>query len=471
MQELISTNPATGDTIWQGVASDAAAVDAAVTAAREAQQQWNVMGMNARLEIMERFRSAMENRRSELAKLISKETGKPLWDAIGEVNAVIGKLAISADAYLKRTGKHRAKSGDVEREVRHRPHGVMAVFGPYNFPAHLPNGHIMPALLAGNTIVFKPSDQTPAVGQWLVDQWKAAGIPSGVVNLVQGGKETGMALVAHPDVNGILFTGSYATGKAIHQSLAGRPEVLLALEMGGNNPLIVWDVADAKGVAKLVAQSAYLTSGQRCTCARRLIIPTGKAGDNIVEAVKAQAERLKLGAFTESPEPFMGPVINNDQAAQLFKAEAHLMVRGGTRILPLKRREEHLPFLFPALIDVTDVSMRPDEEYFGPFLQIIRLPNFEAALKEANTTEYGLAAGLISDNQALWKPFHAVIRAGIINFNSPTTGASSGAPFGGIGRSGNHRPAAYYAADYCAYPVASIASEVVSVPSDIPGMA
>ncbi len=468
---LKSIDPANGETIWQGETTDPLKIDEIMKRASDVQWRWNLQGLAGRLEVMERFRMLVEGKRAELAKLISRETGKPLWDANTEVDAVLGKLKITADAYLKRTGKSRGELGGIQQEMRHRPHGVMAVFGPYNFPAHLPNGHIMPALIAGNTVVFKPSELTPAVGEWMVQQWQKAGIPEGVISLVQGGKDVGEALVNSPHVNGVLFTGSYATGKAIHQALSGRMEVMLALEMGGNNPIVVWDAKDPHAAVKLIIHSAYVSSGQRCTCARRLILPQGRDGDEIVKLLMEAIGKLRIGPYTDTPEPFMGPVISSKQASTIVKAEAGLVARGGKRLLVMKRpRGEDMPFLTPGLVDVTDAKNCPDEEYFGPLLQIIRVSDYEKALKEANRTQYGLAAGLISDSFGHWKLFHEHIRAGIINWNRPTTGASSAAPFGGIGHSGNLRPAAYYAADYCAYPVSTLAADAVSAPPDAPGM-
>src|SRR3990167_8941296 len=167
--------------------------------------------------------------------------------------------------------------------LRHRGHGVMAVLGPYNLPGHLPNGHIIPALLAGNTVVFKPSALTSLVGQKLMEVWEKTNLPKGVLNLVQGGKETGIALAHHPDINGIYFTGSYETGKSLHQFFAGRPEVILALEMGGNNPLVVFNVQNLAAAVYLTIQSAFITSGQRCSCARRLIVANNKEGADFVK--------------------------------------------------------------------------------------------------------------------------------------------------------------------------------------------
>jgi succinylglutamic semialdehyde dehydrogenase len=216
-----SINPATGAVLWEGKAADAALVDEAVAAARAAFPQWAALSYEARLERLEAFKQLISGKQEELAIAIAQETGKALWDAKSEAAAVVAKLTYSTEAYLERTGSKSRPSPVGNAVVRHRPHGVMAVFGPYNFPAHLPNGHIMPALLAGNTIVFKPSEQTPMVAEWTVKQWHAAGLPRGVLNLVQGERDTGMALAA-AKIDGLLFTGSSATGKAIHAQLAGR---------------------------------------------------------------------------------------------------------------------------------------------------------------------------------------------------------------------------------------------------------
>jgi len=330
------------------------------------------------------------------------------------------------------------------------------VLGPFNFPGHLPNGHIMPALIAGNTIVFKPSEQTPAVGEFAVRLWQEAGAPDGVVNLVQGGRAPAERLVAHDDVAGVLFTGGVPAGRAIHAALAGKPEKILALELGGNSPLIVWDAGDHEAAARLIAKSAYITSGQRCTCSRRLIVPSGPEGDEIVEAVAALVDRIVVGPPDSNPQPFMGALISPAAAATVLSAQAAMVAGGGVAVRTAQQLEHGAAFLSPGLIDVTAMNHRADEEVFGPVLQVIRVPDFDAAVTEANATRFGLAAGLISDDAELWDRFSQDIRAGVVNWNRQTTGASGAAPCGGVGMSGNHRPAGYYAADYSAWPMASL---------------
>jgi succinylglutamic semialdehyde dehydrogenase len=331
---------------------------------------------------------------------------------------------------------------------------VMAVLGPYNFPAHLPNGHIVPALIAGNAVVFKPSEKTPAVGEALVACFHRAGVPATVVQLVVGGPATGEALIMHDGIDGVLFTGSARAGLAINRALAGDPGKIVALEMGGNNPIVAWDTPKIADAAALIVQSAFATAGQRCTAARRLIVK-GSLYDDLVGEVKALADRLIVGAPFDEPAPFMGPVIDDAAADSLTQSFLDLLSNGGLAIKHLVRRDDALPFLSPAIIDVTAMRERPDVELFGPLLQIVRIDDFDAAIAEANNTRFGLSAALLGGTPQDYNRFWANVRAGVVNWNRPTTGASSAAPFGGVGLSGNHRPSAFYAADYCAYPVAS----------------
>ncbi|HEX5182841.1 MAG TPA: succinylglutamate-semialdehyde dehydrogenase [Allosphingosinicella sp.] len=456
MATLISTEPATGDTLWTGETGD---VDAEVSRARAAWSGWASRPLAVRIESLRRFANVVRGKKDELADLIARETGKPLWETATEVDAVVNKVDISVAAYSERTSQRRVEGAMGARvAVRHKPHGVLAVLGPYNFPAHLPNGHIVPALIAGNALVFKPSEKTPAVGEFLVRQYHEAGVPEDVLRCVQGGPEIGRALAGHAGIDGLLFTGSARAGLALHRQYGDMPQKILALEMGGNNPLIVWDAADVHAAAALVVQSAFLSTGQRCTAARRLIVREGEH-EAIVETVRKLADRIIVGHPHASPPPFMGPVIDNQAADQLQEAFLDLIIKGGRPIKHLDRPVEDKPFLTPAIIDVTAIEQRSDAELFGPVLQMIRVPDFDAALAEANATRYGLSASLIGGSPQLYDRFWANIRAGIINWNKPTNGAPSTAPFGGIGLSGNHRPSAFYAADYCAYPVTSSETE------------
>ena len=453
---LVSTDPATGEEIWSGEVGDP---NFEVEAARASWSAWAAHSVAYRIEAVRRFANVVRKRENEFAELISKETGKPFWEARTEVAAVVNKVEISIEAYAERTPQRKLEAALGNRiAVRHKPHGVLAVLGPYNFPVHLPNGHIVPALIAGNTVVFKPSEKTPASGEFLVRCFHEAKIPEGAIRLLVGGPEEGKALAAEPGIDGLLFTGSARAGMALHRQFADMPHKVLALELGGNSPLVVWHAKDIAAAAVMVVQSAFLTAGQRCTAARRLIVEDGAHGE-LLDAVLELVDRIVVDQPFADPQPFMGPVIDLAAADRVQEQWLGLMMKGGKPLRRLDRPFEERPYLTPALIDVTEVKDRPDEEIFGPVLQIVRVKDFDAAIDEANNTRFGLAASLIGGNRELYDKFWANVRAGVINWNKPTNGAPSNAPFGGIGLSGNHRPSAFYAADYAAYPVTSSEAE------------
>ena len=304
-ERLVSLDPATGEPVWEGHMAGRADCAAALAAARRAFPHWSATPLDERIAAVKRFATELESRKAEFAEAISRETGKALWETTAEIAAMIGKVAISIAAHAERSGTREAAMDFGRAILRHRPHGVMAVLGPYNFPGHLPNGHIVPALIAGDTVVFKPSELTPHTGRLMTEAWDAAGLPAGVFNLVQGGRDTGAALIGG-DIDGLLFTGSAAAGAHFRRLFADRPHVILALELGGNNPLIAWD-GDAAAAASIIVQSAFITTGQRCSCARRLIVPAGAHGDAVVEATAALAGRLRIGAWNDREEVFMGP--------------------------------------------------------------------------------------------------------------------------------------------------------------------
>lgn len=464
------SNPANNELLWQGESATAEQVGAAVDSAREAFYDWADRSFEERLAIIEKFAEVLGEHKEEIATAISQETGRLLWETRTEIGAMQSKVGISVAGYKERTGTVENPMPGAKAYIRHKPHGVMAVFGPYNFPAHLPNSHITPALLAGNTVVLKPSELTPLVSEKVMECWEKAGLPKGVINMVQGEVETGKALAAHPGIDGLLFTGSSGTGHILHQQFAGQPGKILALEMGGNNPLVVKDVADCEAAVHDIVQSAFVTTGQRCTCSRRLFLQKGEQGDAILARLVEVTKNIKQGYYNDEDQPFLGALISEKAALGLVAAEQELLDLGGTSLVKMTHKEG-TGFVSPAIVEVTGVQGIPDEEHFGPLLKVYRYDTFEEAVKEANNTSFGLSAGLLSDNQQDWDYFLRRIRAGIVNRNRPTTGANSAAPFGGIGASGNHRAGAYYAADYCAFPIASVELDKVSMPETLsPGL-
>jgi succinylglutamic semialdehyde dehydrogenase len=480
-EKFSSINPANGETIWTGTQATETEINAAVNSARVAFPAWSRLSMEERLSYLEDFAELVKEHKDELAQALCNDTGKAIWECAIEITSPISKLSISVDAYRDRTGSWlNAQRSTLEALVRnankpdsivrHKPHGVIAVFGPYNFPVHTPHGHILPALLAGNTLVFKPSELTPYISEAIMKLWQQAGLPEGVINMIQGKVETGKLLSNHSDIDGIFFTGSSRTGTILHENYAGHPGKILALEMGGNNPLIVHEVQDVKAAVYLIIQSAFITAGQRCTCARRLImIDEAKTTQKILDLLVQTCSKIKIGDPMDASN-FIGPVISATQADNLLTAQSSLISKGAKPLLEMKKLSLGDAYVSPGIIDCTDLAIA-DEENFGPLLKVYRVRNWDAAIAKANDTEYGLSSGLISDDEKLYEDFYQRIRAGLVNWNNQITGASSAAPFGGVGCSGNHRPSAYYAADYCAYPVSSMESPVVKLPEKLsPGI-
>ncbi len=451
-ETLTSIEPATGQQIWQAPLSDVAAE---VRLVERCWPAWAAMAFTYRIETMRRFANCVRAAEDTLASLISRETGRPLWDTKSEVADVIDRVDKYVGAYSERTGQRRLEGAlGARTALRHKPHGVLAVISPHVQPAQIPVDHIIPALLAGNGVLFKPSEKTPATGEMLVALFHEAGVPQELLRCVIGGPQAGRELVADEAVRGVIFTGTPQTGLAISRTNAGRPEKLLTLEMGGNNPIIAWDTPDLGSAAALIAQSAFGSGGQNCRSARRLIV-RDTLRDELVSAVKGIADRLIIDFPHADPTPFMGSMIDMEAADGLTDSFLYLMSNGGRPIKHMQRPFDGLPFVTPAMIDVTAMTERPDIELFGPLLQIISAETFEGAIAEANNTRFGLSAALIGGSPQQYEQFWSNARAGIVNWNRPTHALPRAGPTGGVGLSGNYRPGGQYAADYCAYPVVS----------------
>ena len=465
---LSNACPSTNKIVWRGNAASKTQVENAVIAARAALKDWSQRQQSERNAILLRYAEALKTRKEDIAKAISQDMGKPIWESRTEANAMVGKVAISIQALEERAGSKDSETAFGGTKLVHRSHGVMAVLGPFNFPGHLPNGHIVPALLAGNVCIFKPSEQAPSVSAIIADAFAEAGLPQSCLCIVQGKRETGQALI-EADIDGLLFTGSVETGLHFHRYFAGRPEVMLALEMGGNNPLIAWEPLDPAAAANQIFQSGFITTGQRCSCARRVILPNTPFADKVLEALIGLIETVKIGPW-DNEDNFMGPLVSVRAAQQAVAFQEHLVAQGGKALKTLTAQGPQSAFVTPGLIDVTDMKERTDHELFGPLIQLIRTETLKEAITEANNTRFGLAGGLLCDDKESWALAHGAMKAGILNWNRPTTGASSALPFGGPGHSGNFRPGAYYAADYCAWPQASQIAEKTTAIA-MPGLA
>lgn len=461
-------DPCTGTRAWQGQEANLMQLEQAIQTAQYGFDHWSRQTFDTRVKVLKQFATLLTEDADAMATTIALETGKPYWEAKQEVAAMVNKIDLSIRAHQARCENIEEKQADSRLALHHKPHGVMAVLGPYNFPGHLPHGHIVPALLAGNTVIFKPSELTPQTAKAMTKLWQASGLPQGVLNLIQGDGRLGQALATHPQVKGVLFTGSYATGQALHQALAGQVSKLLVLEMGGNNPLIVWDEPLLAETVANILVSAFITTGQRCTCARRLILPAGQAyTEALLAALIAGTQALSRGKPMATPNAFMGPLISAQAKNKVLASLNAWQALGIKPLLAVETEQDHTGWISPGIY-VDDGNRLPDAEIFGPVLVVQYAKNFEDALTLANHTAYGLSAGLLSPNRDSWRQFTETSHAGVLAWNKPLTGASSRLPFGGTGHSGNMRPSAWYAADYAAYPVASQSTTALGFPSNIP---
>ncbi|MBX3408027.1 MAG: aldehyde dehydrogenase family protein [Phycisphaeraceae bacterium] len=479
--KLESHNPARPlEIVWSG-GTRLAHVESAVAAARRAAPAWAAWGRDSRFNVLRRFADLCKANAAKMAELICDETGKAMWEAKGEAAALASKVDITLDASpiggLRRVEGYEVEVGP-QRIGRcwFRPHGVMAVIGPFNFPAHLPNGHIIPALAMGNTLVFKPSDKAPGVGQLLVEllaealaKENAPDKGRGVVNLVQGGAEIASALTTHDGIDGILFTGSWPVGRRIMEANLDRPGRLVALEMGGNNAAVVMDDADLRQAAIEVVRCAFNTTGQRCTCTRRVIVHESIA-DNFLRAVCTCASKLAIGDPRARQPVFMGPIIRREARDAVLDFQTRAKKAGAQVVLeaaPVSPRGSADGwYISPGVMLVDRFTSAPgatrgfdpgcDDEIFGPLLRMTTVDSLDEAIEQCNATRFGLAASIFTRSQETAQRFMAGIRCGCININNGTAGASSKLPFGGLGLSGNHRPAASFSLDYCAYPVAGM---------------
>ena len=433
---------------------------------------WKKTTLQHRKSILRKYKRLLADNRNDIAEIISKEHGKPLWDSGSEVDAMIGKIDVTFESYNDRINSIRSVHADMSIQGRFKPLGVFAVIGPFNFPGHLPNGHIVPLLLAGNSIIFKPSSLTPNTGRKMVELLHQAGVPKDVVILCEG---NGKDIIDNPLLDGVFFTGSTKVGHGIYKQLSDYPEKIVALEMGGNNATILEDAGGIRTATNILVQSAFISTGQRCTCTRRLIMNKGKTaceGDRILRSLVDACDNMVIGNYTDTPEPFMGPMITLDAVNGILDAQKHLVSLGGKILKEFKQiGDANSKLVEPGIIDVTDIKNLPDEEYFGPFLQIIRSRTFDHAIEIANDTKYGLVSGVITKNKNLFWRAEAELKTGIVNWNRPTTGCASVVPFGGMGWSGCNRPSGYTTIEHCGHPTALHLTEVPELPSTLlPGL-
>jgi len=471
-EEIVSVNPARpGEIIWQG-AADVSHIDKAVDAARRALPDWANRSFDERVDALRRWQSVVQKHAERIAKLITDETGKTLAEGRAEAKLLSSKVDITlGDESMRRVREYEVNVTETRSgRCRFKPHGVMAIIGPFNFPAHLPNGHWVPAMLTGNTIVFKPSEKTPAVGQLVAELMDEAEIPPGVFNVVQGAGDIAAQLVDHNDIDGILFTGSWPVGRRILETNLDRSGRIIALEMGGNNPAVIMPDAPLKQAVLECVRAGFATTGQRCTCTRRVIVHADIA-ERVIALFAKVTSMLVVGPGDADEPVFMGPIITDQARRNVLDFQNDLVKDGGRLIVEAAAPEDTDGyFITPGIVEVDGFDREHDCEVFGPLVQVCVVNSLDEAIKQANATQYGLAASIFTSDEATFDTFFRDVNAGIINWNVGTAGASSKLPFGGVGHSGNHRPAGVFAMDYCAYPIANMIeqSRDVAVPDGVP---
>ena len=440
-----SRNPANWDEVVAVFpASSPEDVEKAVQAAKEAYPKWKKVPAPKRAEIMRRVAEILLERKEELARLMTREMGKVLKEAKGDVQE-----AIDTGFYAFGEGR-RLFSYNTPSELPNKyaltfrqPMGVWGIITPWNFPMALPSWKIFPALLGGNTVVFKPPSDAPAVAAEFVKAFEEAGLPPGVLNMVTGsGREVGEPILTHPDIVGISFTGSSETGKRIAEG-AGKQLRKVSLELGGKNGMIVMEDADLELALDGVLWGAYGTTGQRCTATSRLILHEA-IFDQFIEMLVERAKALKIGDGLK-PEVEVGPLINEGQLRKVDyyvgvgKEEGAKLILGGHRLEEgeLAKGWFYAPTIF---IDVNPSMRIAQEEIFGPVLSVFKIRSYEEAIEVINSTQYGLSSSIYTRNLLYAMRAIEDIEAGITYVNAPTIGAETHLPFGGVKNTGNgHR--------------------------------
>ena len=434
-------NPAdTTDVLAEAPASTAAEAAEACEAAAAAFESWRNTPAPVRGQILYRAQRLMEDRRQQLAEALTREEGKTLSEARGEIQRAINVVEFFAGEARRITGE------TIPSELPHnfcytikQPVGPVAVITPWNFPVAIPIWKMAPALVSGNTIVFKPASLTPLTASLIVEILAEAGLPPGVLNLVfGGGREVGDTIVRHPAVQAVSFTGSNDVGNALYSAAAARG-IKCQCEMGGKNPIVVLGDADLDLSVESTLQGAFGSTGQRCTATSRAVVVESIANE-FVERLAARTASLVVGNGLD-PKTNIGPSVDEKQLetvlsyVEVGQREGARLLRGGTRVKDGGLDRGY--FVAPAIFDHVDADMRiAQEEIFGPVLSVVRVPDTETALRVANSVRFGLSASVYTNDVASMFRFVDRLEAGIIHVNSPTVGGEAHIPFGGMKATG-----------------------------------
>jgi succinylglutamic semialdehyde dehydrogenase len=440
-----------------------ALVEEAIEHGHQAFQAWSNLDLKERKSLLLKLSTEIEKRQIDISKWISLETGKAHWESQAEAKGLCSKIDITCNklfAWIEQI--ENAFNNPSTQEMLFKPRGLCAVLGPFNFPLHLANGQIIPALLAGNTVIFKASEHSPMSAQIYAECFEKAGFPSSVFQLILGGAESGRRLVDHELVKGVFFTGSYAVGKKITQRLIDTRRdlsTIAALEMGGKNASILFEDCDYEKALAETLMSSYITSGQRCSCSSRIFVQSSifeKFRKDFLQKAKA----LSFGKpFDESS--FYGTMIHPD-AVQSYQTKLEEAQDQGLKVLLQSEvSDSNSCAVSPALYQSTDpekdtLKQSLQEELFGPQSTLIPFDSHEELVELHERAPYGLVSSIFSKDESRFKELQNQLEVGLLNFNRSTVGASSSLPFGGPKRSGNNWPAGIFAYFASVRPLSSL---------------
>jgi len=438
-------------------------IEPVIESAKSGFELWRKMPIEDRVEYLQSFQEVAHKKKDELAYAIAMETGKPLWEAKTEAGAIVAKVNVTISDSKERIDQMTISNvlPKINGHVLKKPIGPSLVIGPFNFPCHLANGQILAALLAGNSIIFKPSEKTIYSAQLLIDCFHEAGFPAGVINFINGTAKTTQDIVKHPSIKGIFFTGSLFVGKKIIEAVGTDLTKLVALELGGKNVTILHEDTDIDHAVAELMRACFLSTGQRCTSTSLIAIHNSIKTEFIDQFIDA-AKRIIIDHPVDFEEiPFMGPLIDDD-AVKKYREFLEMAKTNGAKEL-LSESDFELPknghYVAPTIhmLDKAEKSNPfTQEEVFGPNCCFIPYDNIEEAIEIANISEYGLAASVFTQDTDIYELCLRDIDAGLINLNRSTVGASSRLPFGGVKNSGNYHPAAVSMIDHTVSTVASL---------------
>jgi succinylglutamic semialdehyde dehydrogenase len=454
-------------------------IEAVVLSAQKGFETWRKLSHADRIGYLKKYQEVVRAKKDEIAMALALEVGKPLWEAKTEAAALDSKVSVTISDSFERIKQETIKDvmPKIDGHVVYKPLGPCFVIGPFNFPCHLANGQILSALLAGNSVIFKPSEKTIYSAQLMIECFHEAGLPEGVINFINGTGPTASRLTSDKRLRGVFFTGSRGVGLKILENTHKDLSKLVALELGGKNSTILHHDSNISHALPELLRACFLTTGQRCTSTSMILIHR-KLEQEFISQFKALTERIRVGHPVESkPEAFMGPLIDEHAEKLYFEFTNYGKQEGAEEIIsPVKLDVGYQGhYVSPSIHYAKKPNLQGkfiQEEIFGPNCFFVPYDDIEEAIHIANCTDYGLAASVFTRDQAIFEHCLRDIDAGLINLNRSTVGATARLPFGGVKHSGNHRPAAVSMIDHCVSSVAALETldDTSSKVSDVVGL-